>query len=111
MWSSGIPIAGAPPNPTPAKVINLSLGGFGPCDQAIQEAVDDALAQGAVVVAAAGNERLNAGDFTPANCSGVINVGAHNIDGSITSYSNYGRRIDVTAPGGEIGRASCRERV
>ena len=102
MWSSGIPIAGVPLNTTPAKVINLSLGGFGPCDQAIQEAVDDALAQGAVVVAAAGNERLNAGDFTPANCSGVINVGAHNIDGSIASYSNYGRRIDVTAPGGDL---------
>jgi serine protease len=102
MWSSGIPIAGVPPNPTPAKVINMSLGGFGPCDQSIQEAVDDALAQGAVVVAAAGNERLNAGDFTPANCSGVINVGAHNVDGQITSYSNYGRRIDVTAPGGDL---------
>lgn len=102
MWSSGIPIADVPLNTTPAKVINLSLGGFGPCDQAIQESVDDALAQGAVVVAAAGNERLNAADFTPANCSGVINVGAHNIDGSITSYSNYGRRIDVTAPGGDL---------
>jgi serine protease len=101
MWASGIPIAGVPSNPTPAKVINLSLGGFGPCDQSFQEAIDDAIAQGAVVVAAAGNERLNAGDFTPANCSGVINVGAHNIDGSITSYSNYGRRIDVTAPGGD----------
>ena len=102
MWASGIPIAGVPANPTPAKVLNLSLGGFGPCDQSIQEAVDDALAQGAVVVVAAGNEHLNAGDFTPANCSGVINVGAHNIDGSITSYSNYGRRIDVTAPGGDL---------
>jgi serine protease len=101
MWASGVPIAGVPPNPTPAKVINLSLGGFGPCSQAIQEAVDEALAQGAVVVAAAGNERLNAGDFQPANCSGVINVGAHNVEGKLTIYSNYGRRIDVTAPGGE----------
>jgi len=102
MWASGVQIAGVPPNTTPAKVINLSLGGFGPCDQSIQSAVDDALAQGAVVVASAGNERLNAGDFAPANCSGVINVGAHNVDGSITSYSNYGRRIDVTAPGGDL---------
>jgi serine protease len=67
----------------------------------MQESVDEALAQGAVVVAAAGNERLNAGDFQPANCSGVINVGAHNVEGKLTIYSNYGRRIDVTAPGGE----------
>jgi serine protease len=102
MWASGIQIAGVPPNPTPAKVLNLSLGGFGPCDQSIQESVDDALAQGAVVVVSAGNETLNVADFTPANCSGVIAVGAHNVDGGITTYSNYGRRIDVTAPGGDL---------
>lgn len=101
MWASGVQIAGVPPNPTPAKVINLSLGGFGPCDQSIQEAVDDALAQGAVVVAAAGNSTLNVIDFSPANCSGVITVGALNVEGTLTSYSNYGPRIDMMAPGGD----------
>ena len=58
LWASGVPIAGVPPNTNPAKVINLSLGGFGACDQSMQEAIDDALAQGAVVVAAAGNASL-----------------------------------------------------
>ena len=55
MWASGVADRRRAANPTPAKVINLSLGGFGACDQSMQEAIDDALAQGAVVVVAAGN--------------------------------------------------------
>jgi serine protease len=102
LWASGVNIAGVPPNKHPAKIINLSLGGFGPCDQSIQEAVDDALAQGAVVVAAAGNSSLAASDFAPANCSGVVTVAAHTPQGTLTSYSNYGNRIDLTAPGGDL---------
>jgi serine protease len=102
LWASGVRIAGVPPNTTPAKVINLSLGGFGACDQSVQEAIDDALAQGAVVVAAAGNSTLDVADFAPANCSGVITVGAHSAAGTLASYSNYGRRIDLTAPGGDL---------
>jgi serine protease len=102
LWASGVQLAGVPPNTNPAKVINLSLGGFGACDQAIQEAVDDALAQGAVVVAAAGNSSSNVQDFTPASCSGVIAVAAHSVDATLASYSNYGPRIDVSAPGGEM---------
>jgi serine protease len=102
LWASGVPIAGTAANTFPAKVINLSLGGFGACDQSIQDAVDDALAQGAVVVAAAGNSSANANDFTPANCSGVITVAAHAKDAALTSYSNFGPRIDVSAPGGEL---------
>lgn len=102
LWASGVNIAGVPPNQNPAKIINLSLGGFGPCDQSIQEAVDDALAHGVVVVAAAGNSSEEAADFAPANCSGVIAVGAHTTEGRLTSYSNFGARIDVTAPGGDL---------
>ena len=102
LWASGVPITGAAANPFPAKVINLSLGGFGACDQSIQESIDDALAQGAVVVASAGNSSSNVEDFTPANCSGVITVAAHAKNGLLASYSNFGPRIDVTAPGGEL---------
>ena len=101
LWASGVPIGGVPPNKTPAKVINMSLGGFGPCDQSMQEAVDEAMAQGAVIVVAAGNETIEASDVAPANCSGVITVGAHGAQGGLTSYSNYGRRVDITAPGGD----------
>jgi len=102
LWASGVPIAGVPPNANPAKVINLSLGGAGACDQAIQEAIDDALAQGAVVVAAAGNGSADVADFTPASCSGVIAVAAHTQNATLTGYSNFGPRIDVSAPGGAL---------
>jgi len=101
-WASGVTIAGAPLNADPAKVINLSLGGVGGCDQAIQDAINNALAQGSVVVVAAGNEVNDALDYSPANCGGVITVGAHSANGDRTSYSNYGRRIDLTAPGGDV---------
>jgi len=103
LWASGVQIAGIPPNPNPARIINMSLGGFGGCSSAIQEAVDDALAHGSVVVASAGNETLDALDFNPANCSGVITVGATTNVGDRTSYSNYGTRIDLSAPGGDAG--------
>jgi serine protease len=101
LWASGVQIAGVPPNPNPARIINMSLGGFGACSSAIQEAVDDAMAQGAIVIVSAGNEASDALDYSPSNCSGVITVGASNTVGDRTGYSNYGTRVDISAPGGD----------
>ncbi len=102
LWAVGASVTGAPPNPNPARVLNLSLGGFGACDQATQDAINTALTQGVVVVAAAGNSSDDAANFSPANCSGVIAVGASTRQGDITSYSNFGPRVDVSAPGGDF---------
>ncbi len=101
LWASGVAIDGVPPNANPAKVVNMSLGGFGSCANSIQEAIDDALAQGSVIVVAAGNETDDAMDFSPAGCSGVITVGAVNRRGDRAFYSNFGRRVDLSAPGGD----------
>ncbi|HTS21823.1 MAG TPA: S8 family peptidase [Casimicrobiaceae bacterium] len=101
MWAVGQPVAGVPPNPNPARVINLSLGGVGPCPQSFQDAINIALAQGAVVVAAAGNDSEDAMNSAPANCSGVITVGASTRGGDITQYSNFGPRVNLSAPGGD----------
>ncbi|MEO8847443.1 MAG: S8 family peptidase [Casimicrobiaceae bacterium] len=103
MWSAGVPIDGVPLNTTPARVINLSLGGYGPCDSAVQEAVDIAISQGAVIVASAGNSDDLASNFAPGNCSGVINVGASSRTADLSSYSNFGARVDIVAPGGDVG--------
>ncbi|MEO5701018.1 MAG: S8 family peptidase [Casimicrobiaceae bacterium] len=103
LWAAGAPVTGVPPNANPAKVINLSLGGFGACAHSIQEAVNDAIAHGAIVVAAAGNEYDDVASFAPANCSGVITVAAHNRAGERAFYSNFGRRIDISAPSGDGG--------
>ncbi len=96
-------MAGAPANPNPARVINMSLGGATPCPQALQDAVNLAVAQGAVITVAAGNESGDAADSAPANCSGVITVGANARGGDRASYSNFGLRVDVSAPGGDGG--------
>ena len=101
LWASGVQIAGVPPNPNPARVINMSLGGYGNCSSAVQEAIDDALAQGSVVVVAAGNASIDVEAFSPANCGGVVTVGATGNTGERTSYSNFGRRVDLSAPGGD----------
>jgi subtilisin family serine protease len=101
LWAAGVPVLGVPPNPNPARVINMSLGGLGSCPQSFQEAVNTALAQGAVIVAAAGNASEDAANFAPANCSGVITAGASTRQGDITSYSNFGKRVDLSAPGGD----------
>ena len=101
LWASGVQIAGVPANQHPARVINMSLGGWGACSSAVQEAIDDALAQGAVVVVSAGNASIDVESFSPANCGGVITVGATGNTGERASYSNFGPRVDLSAPGGD----------
>ena len=106
LWAAGFFVAGVPNNPTPAHVINLSLGGTAPCSSFTQEAFDRIASDSpntAIVVVAAGNENADAGFTTPANCGGVIAVGATDYAGERAFYSNYGARIDVMAPGGDTG--------
>lgn len=99
-WASGGAVPGVPLNRTPARVINLSLGGGGTCSGPLADAVADAVNTGAVVVVAAGNSNQNAANETPANCPGVIVVGATDHTGSRAYYSNYGSRVTISAPGG-----------
>jgi serine protease len=100
IWASGGTVTGVPANPTPAEVINMSLGGPGTCDATSQAAINRAVAAGTVVVVAAGNDGSDASSFSPASCSGVITVAAVGRHGSITSYSNFGKKVDLAAPGG-----------
>src|SRR6202008_5132219 len=59
-----------------------------------------ASSRGVTVVVAAGNSSMNAAQFPPASCSGVIAVGAAGIDGGKSYYSNYGQVVTLAAPGG-----------
>ena len=99
-WAAGIPVAGVPNNATPARVLNLSLGGSGACDATFQNAINDVVARGAVVVVAAGNGTADAAGTSPANCSGVITVAATVRNGGRAYYSNYGAAVALSAPGG-----------
>ena len=49
-WAAGLPVDGAPMNPTPANIINLSLGGDDSCSAAYQAAVNEVTAQGTLIV-------------------------------------------------------------
>ena len=99
-WASGAPIDGVAANSTPAEVINLSLGGSGACEAYEQEAIDLAVANGSVVVIAAGNSNGDSANFSPGNCNNVIDVGATRITGGRAGYSNYGPLVDLSGPGG-----------
>ncbi len=108
-WAAGLPVPGVPDNPTPARVINMSLGAAAPCSAspATQSAIDDAVARGVTVVVAAGNESSDASGFLPASCRGVITVAAGDRRGFLaTRYSNFGARVDILAPGGDVRQDS-----
>jgi serine protease len=102
-WAAGMAVAGAPANPTPARVANLSLGGDGACSGAFQSAINDVTARGMVVVVAAGNAGSDVGNAQPANCSGVVAVAATTRSGGRAAYSNHGSRVTLSAPGGGGG--------
>ncbi|NJD21796.1 MAG: hypothetical protein FIA82_03875, partial [Melioribacter sp.] len=84
-----------------AWVINCSWGGFDYSNLG-QEIINYALSKSALVVAAAGNDGQLT-DYYPASYSGVLSVGWSETDSdAIFPLSNYGRSVDVFAPGTSI---------
>jgi serine protease len=81
-----------------AKVINMSLGGAFP-SAVLKKAVAYAHNKGVTVVCAAGNESRGKVGY-PAAYPGAIAVSATQFDEATTFYSNYGKEIDIAAPGG-----------
>lgn len=92
--SSGIKLS------NPAQIANLSLGGPG-FSQAEQQAYTAIRNSGMIIVAAAGNEATSALSY-PASYDGVISVSATDASRALAPYSNFGSRIDVAAPGGNL---------
>ena len=81
-----------------ANVINMSLWGptrMGSMGAAVKYARD----KGVVIVAAAGNDGRGRVGY-PAGYPGVVAVAATQFDETTTFYSNWGKEIDVAAPGG-----------
>jgi serine protease len=98
LWAAGIAVSGAPANPTPAKIINMSLGGSGSCPASYQDAIDQITAKGVLVVVSAGNE--NGPVDAPANCSGVAGVAGLRHTGTKVGYSSFGAQVAISAPAG-----------
>jgi thermitase len=89
-----------------AQVINLSLGGTS-YSASMQDAVNDAHAAGALVVAAMGNCRTRGSGCPvanpteyPAAYNNVMAVAATDPTDVYAPYSQYGTHCDISAPGG-----------
>ncbi|MFM2066529.1 MAG: hypothetical protein RLZZ584_1438 [Pseudomonadota bacterium] len=113
-WASGIGIDGVPANPTPARVVNLSLGAPASCStsatanpggagaaataQLYVDAIAELRQRGTAVVVAAGNDSL--GVNMPANCPGAIAVAGLRHAGTKNGFSSLGPEVAIAAPGG-----------
>ena len=100
VWACGGKIDGLASIGQPAKVISMSFTGRGACPSFLQSAVTQAIGSGSIVVAAAGNSAEDVSDYFPANCVGVLSVGASTEQGKLAEYSNWGSSI--LAPGGPL---------
>lgn len=110
-------------NKTGPAVVNLSSNFGDPStwkgsvEQVVDDAVNNAVSKGLVVVVSAGNWNLDACTTTPASASGAIAVGAttptdrrpdatdwlyRNGDANKPLGSNYGRCVSLFAPGHDV---------
>ncbi|MDQ4076365.1 MAG: S8 family peptidase, partial [Chloroflexota bacterium] len=84
-------------------VANMSLGGGR--SSALDEAVGNSIAAGVTYAVAAGNSSRNACFFSPARVGAAITVGSTDASDARSSFSNWGRCLDIFAPGSEITSA------
>jgi serine protease len=99
-WSAGLPVEGVPANVNPANVINLSFyGGKNTCGADLQALINALNRKNIFLVAAVGNS-FGRKLMEPANCDGVISVGAIDPENNIANYSALDPRTVVYAPGG-----------
>lgn len=82
-----------------ADVINMSLGGPLP-SSAMSKAVAYAHSKGTTVICAAGNEKRSKVSY-PAAYKHSVSVAATNWEGTRSFYSNWGKKLDISAPGGD----------
>jgi serine protease len=82
-----------------AQVINMSLGGPLP-SAVLGKAVAYAHEKGVIVVCAAGNEKRSRVGY-PAGHDHAVAVAAVDGTGQRSWYSNWGKDLDISAPGGD----------
>jgi serine protease len=117
-WAAGLPVTNpdgspVPPNPYPADIVNLSLGGSGSCPSGYQTALEQVTQMGVLVVASAGNggsPGAAAPVHAPANCATLVPgvmavVGLRNV-GTKVGYSSFGPQATIAAPAGNCVQTS-----
>ena len=86
-------------------VVSLSLGGDK--DSTMESALTSLLSKGIPAVCAAGNTAQDSSLFSPAGLSTCITVGAADPEGYAATFSNFGKAVDVFAPGVEVVTAAA----
>lgn len=97
-WAAGLSVPGAPDNPTPARILNMSLGAESACLQSYRTVIEELAQRKVLVVISAGNEGTVVS--SPGNCPGVVAVAALRHAGSKVGFSNLGPEVTLGAPGG-----------
>lgn len=82
-------------------VINMSFSRSS-YSTSIKKAISEADEKGIVLVAASGNSGTNRIKYYPAYYDEVIAVSSISQNNELSSFSNYGTYIDISAPGSEI---------
>jgi len=100
-WLAGdTSLPGVTPIDEPVDIINVSMGALvDSCPVYVQDAIDFAYNQGVAVVAAAGNDGVDAAGYTPANCNNLITVASVDRQRTQSDFTNFGSVIDVSALG------------
>ena len=96
-WIVGHHTAGTP------AVANMSLGGL--ASAALDAAVQNVINDGVVMAVAAGNDGLNACNYSPARAANAITVGSTTTADARSTFSNTGTCVDIFAPGSSITSA------
>jgi subtilisin family serine protease len=81
-------------------IINMSLGST--YSQYLNTMVATATQAGIVVVVAANNSTTDACNSSPASAPEAITVGATDVNDALAYFSNYGKCVDIQAPGVSI---------
>jgi subtilisin family serine protease len=84
-------------------VANMSLGSS--ADVSLDSAVRNSINSGVTYTIAAGNNNSDAGSFSPARVIEALTVGAVTSSDTRASFSNFGMKVDLFAPGVDITSA------
>ena len=97
-WAAGLHVPGVADNPTPARILNASLGSSGACEPSYRDVIEELTARKVLLVISAGNEGTVVS--SPGNCPGVAAVAAIRHAGSKVGFSSLGPEVTIAAPGG-----------
>ncbi|ODA83519.1 hypothetical protein RJ55_02033 [Drechmeria coniospora] len=81
-------------------VVNMSLGGYK--SKLVNDAAAAITNAGLFLAVAAGNDGADAANYSPASEPSACTVGATSKDDKLAKYSNWGKVVDVLAPGSNI---------